>query len=118
MKIEFKKITHEPKEFSLSLNECSLQGRVWKVEKSLFCIDAHLSGSIELICDLSGEEYVQELDEKLNIKVSDGIYAPKPEDEEFDVIEFFHGVLDLEELLRGELESIRLSYHSRGDSLE
>lgn len=118
MKIEFKKITHEPKEFSLSLNKCSLQGRVWKVEKSLFYVDAHLSGSIELICDLSGEEYVQELDEKLNIRVSDGIYAPKPEDEEFDVVEFFHGVLDLEELLRGELESIRLSYHSRGDSLE
>ncbi|CAE10993.1 conserved hypothetical protein [Wolinella succinogenes] len=116
MRIDFKKITREPKKFSLSAFGCDMEGSIQKIEVNLFQVDAKLRGEIELICDRSGEEYTQKLDEELNLKVSDGLYTPGSEEEDFDVMEFFGGQLDMEELLASELESIRLSYHVKEDS--
>ncbi|MGP1449803.1 MAG: hypothetical protein ACTTJS_01590 [Wolinella sp.] len=111
MKIDFKKFSKEPKKIAFSSQGCEIEGVVWKLDGNLYQLDATLHGEIELVCDLSGEEYTRTLNERLYFRVSDGLYNPKDDDEEFDVVEFFHGALDMDELLSSELESIRLDYH-------
>lgn len=118
MKIDFKKLTKEPKNFSFEAFGCKLEGKVWKIDFSLYGLEALLSGTVELICDRSGEAFSRELREEFALRISDGIYTPREDDEEFDVIEFFDGFIDMESLLEGELESIRLGYHTKDDSQE
>ena len=53
-----------------------------------------IRGTIELVCDLSGESYNEGLNEDLE-----------------DIVECENGQIDLEEILRSELEMIRCDYH-------
>ena len=69
-----------------------------------------LRGTIELICDLSGESYNEELNEDLEFYLSNGQIDLDSEHFE-DIVECENGQIDLEEILRSELEMIRCDYH-------
>ena len=62
-----------------------------------------IRGTIELVCDLSGESYNEGLNEDLEFYLSNGHFE--------DIVECENGQIDLEEILRSELEMIRCDYH-------
>ena len=69
-----------------------------------------IRGTIELICDLSGESYNEELNDDLEFYLSNGQIDLDSEHFE-DIVECENGQIDLEEILRSELEMIRCDYH-------
>ena len=69
-----------------------------------------LSGSITLICDLSGEEYDKALQEDLEFYLSGEIVHLDSFEE---VVECKGGEINFEEILEGELEMIRCDYHTK-----
>lgn len=119
MKIEFRKISHEPKKFSLNLKdidfEVGINGSIAKVKNNLLKIEANIIGKINLICDRSGEEYIKDIDSTLTLFASQGMWSGNHIDEHFDVIEFFDSHIDLDSIFLSEIESIKLEYHSKED---
>ena len=63
-----------------------------------------------MICDLSGETYFQNLNEVLDFYLSDGVISLESGNFS-DIVECESGMIDLEEILRSELEMIRCDYH-------
>lgn len=120
MKIEARKITSTPKKFTLNLNSqkhnVKIEGSFYKLTNGLIKIDSAIKGSINLICDLSGEDFVKNLDENITLFAKDGIWKNQINQvdcENFDVIEFFDGCIDLEFIFQSELESMQLDYHTK-----
>lgn len=74
-----------------------------------------LKGKITLVCDASGEEYEKTLDESLEFYLSDGMVHLNNESFE-EIIECENGKIDLNEILRSELEMICCDYHRKDDS--
>lgn len=111
MKIDFKKVSREPKYFELVSDDLSFCGYVRHKSGQLYEFSASLVGEIELVCDRSGEEYVRKLDEHFSYLLSDGIFTTTDSTrEESEVVEFFEGHIDVAFLLESELESIRSEY--------
>lgn len=116
MRIQARKISSAPKAFELHSQGLCFKGEIFAKDRGLFCIDAHLAGEIALICDRSGEEFLQSIDEKLVLYIADGLWDTQSQRfEAFDVIECFDGFIDLDSILQSEIESIKLDYHSKGD---
>ncbi|MCE3047695.1 hypothetical protein LW138_06370 [Helicobacter sp. faydin-H17] len=113
MKIEFKKISSVPKSFSLQKGDLSFSGEVKRIDAKLFEIQSLLHGKISLICDRSGEEYQEQINENLVLFASNGIWDKQSQNksDDFDVIEFFEGFIDFEYILQSEIDSIQMQYH-------
>ena len=76
----------------------------------MLSLEGKIRGQIELICDVSGELYIQELDYPLALYIADGIWNIQSQSkrlDSFEVIEFFDGFVDLTYILASEIESIR-----------
>lgn len=119
MKIEFKRIGREAREFSLVSDGLLMQGKVFRDKENLYLIEALLEGSLEVVCDVSGEVYLKPIREDLLLRVSDGFFSPSREGDGpiDDVIECFDGFLDLDEILAGEVALISSGYHRRDEDL-
>ncbi|WP_233709548.1 DUF177 domain-containing protein [Helicobacter pametensis] len=92
-----------------------LEGEVTRISSKLFRLDALLQGEIDLICDRSGEEYREYIDERLTLLISNGLWDQQSQDnrDDFDVIEFFEGFIDFEYILQSEIDSIQMQYHTK-----
>lgn len=123
MKIEFRKIAFEPKNFALNLKDddfdIAIKGTILRTSDDLIKIDSHLSGKIRLICDRSGEEFMKDLDLHLVLFAKNGKWSAKKHessgesDENLAVIEIFDNFVDLDSIFLGEIESIKLDYHTK-----
>ncbi len=109
MKIAFKKVGFNKKDITIKSDRLSLHGSIRRGEDGLVAMDATLDGTTEVECIRCGEIFTKVVDEKLSLKFSDGCY--KGFDEEADVIEFYDGVIDFDEVVKTEAESIKLDYH-------
>lgn len=116
MKIAFRKVASTPKDIALECGGVRLEGQLERVDSTLLRLSARMCGELELICDSSGESYMQELDEPLVLYISEGLWDMQSQSkklESFDVIEFFDGFVDLHYILESEIESIRSDYHTK-----
>lgn len=121
MKIEFRKIAFEPKNFALNLKDSDfdikITGTILRQSDDLIKITSHFSGEIALVCDRSGEEFMKDLDLDLVLFAKNGKWnETKREshgDENLAVIEIFENSIDLNEIFLGEIESIKLDYHTK-----
>ena len=123
MKIEFRKIAFEPKNFALNLKDddfdIAIKGTILRTSDDLIKIDSHLSGKIQLICDRSGEEFMKDLDLHLVLFAKNGKWSENKReshsesDENLAVIEIFDNFVDLDAIFLGEIESIKLDYHTK-----
>lgn len=115
MKIEARKITSNPRNFSLDLVSDSykikVNGNLSKLSNGLIKIDSTMAGELDCICDLSGEEFRKNINDEIVLFAKDGIWNSHQDRDYFDVIEFFGGYIDLEFIFKSELESIRLDYY-------
>ena len=109
MKIEFKKIPQEKKEFNTSLNSVKIEGTFCRISQSLVKIDAVLKGSTDIDCCRCGITEQIEVDEELQLLLSDGLY--KGDESEYLLIEVENSLIDFNEIIESELNSIKSDYH-------
>ena len=109
MKIEFRKVPQTPREFKASLDSVEIEGTFCKISQSLVKIDAVLKGSTEIDCCRCGITDTITLDEEANFLLSDGIYK-KSESEDL-VIEIDNSLIDFDDIIESELESIKSDYY-------
>lgn len=112
MRVSFRKITTQSSPFSVSLGEIVCSGSFVKRNDGLVGVEGSLQGSLLLPCDLCGEEFELSLDEPFEAIASEGFYHPEEDSENSEfVVEFLDGELDFQELVQGELESVKTDYH-------
>ena len=109
MKIEFRKVPQTPKEFKASLDSVEIEGTFCKISQSLVKIDAVLKGNTQIDCCRCGITDTITLDEEANFLLSDGIYK-KSESEDL-VIEIDNSLIDFDDIIESELESIKSDYY-------
>ena len=114
MKIDLEKLPRERKDFYIKLSgdfgEAEFCGFYFK-DGSFLAIDGAIRGDIYVICDISGERFVDILDEKLKIKVTNGSY--KGFDEEYDRVECDSGIFDFEAFLEDEIRMFQNDYQKK-----
>jgi hypothetical protein len=109
MKIEFKKVPQLPKEVSYVHASVKIEGTFCKISQSLVKIDAVLQGNTDIDCCRCGISNTILVDEKLNFLLSDGVYS-NTESEDL-VIEMENGLVDFDEIIQSELDSIKSDYY-------
>jgi uncharacterized metal-binding protein YceD (DUF177 family) len=109
LEIAFRKIAKEALDFELTKENIKLFGKVFRKSSNLVLLKADLVGQLGHICDRCGKDLNVEINEPLEILLSDGIY--KDEMDKIDVVEFYGGAIDFDEILQSEIESIKSGYH-------
>lgn len=109
MKIPFRKIGTSSQEFHIHENDADFKGALIHHQRSLIMLNGHIKGTLNVTCDICAENFDTILDEKLTFLLSDGIF--NGHDEDYDVVESLNGIIEIDELLSSELESIRSDYH-------
>ena len=116
MKIEFRKAPQTSKELEIDYNSVKIEGTFCKISQSLVKIDAVLKGSTDIDCCRCGIAEVIEVDEELHLLLSDGVY--KKDESEYLVIEVENGLIDFNEIIESELNSIKSDYHICNNCLQ
>ena len=109
MKIEFRKVPQINKELEFNYNSVKIEGTFCRISQSLVKIDAVLKGSTDIDCCRCGITEQIEVDEKLQLLLSDGIY--KGDESEYLLIEVENSLIDFDEIIQSELNSIKSDYH-------
>ncbi|MBT3279917.1 MAG: hypothetical protein HOF69_03455 [Campylobacteraceae bacterium] len=109
MKIEFRKIPFEAKDFSFTSNSVIFEGNFGKISPTLAKFDAKMSGTIPSSCYKCGENMDLEINETIDFIVSDGIYSDDKHEE--TVIEVDNNIIDFDQLIDSEITSINSDYH-------
>lgn len=116
MKIEFRKVPQTPKELIIESDSVKIEGTFCKISQSLVKVDAVLLGNTEIDCCRCGITEVIEVDEELHLLLSDGVY--KKDESEYLVIEVENSLIDFDEIIESELNSIKSDYHMCKDCLQ
>ena len=116
MKIEFRKVPQTTKELVVDYNSVKIEGTFCRISQSLVKIDAVLKGSTDIDCCRCGITEEIEVDEELHLLLSDGVY--NKDESEYLVIEVENNLIDFDEIIESELNSIRSDYHICDDCLQ
>ena len=116
MKIEFRKAPQTPKELEIEYNSVKIEGIFCKISQSLVKVDAVLLGNTDIDCCRCGISEIIEVDEELHLLLSDGVY--NKDESEYLVIEVENNLIDFDEIIESELNSIKSDYHICKDCLQ
>ena len=112
MKIEFRKVPLQSSEFDISSDSVKFSGTFSKISSQLAKVDGHLKGEYLAECCKCGESFPLVLDDESRFLISDGIYScDHNEEEELIVVEVDNHIIDFDELLHSEIESLKSEYH-------
>ncbi len=106
MKISFRKIPKDATPFTLKGDELECKG-TFRQNGEYVDLKMKINGSYDTICDSCGDEYKEIADDSLEVRVIDGYYKG----DEIDIIEMHDGVMDLDAIFEGEIESLKSGYH-------
>ena len=107
MKIEFRKIPYTKSDFSITEERLCCSGNFYKESNKIVLTDMSISGKLQANCDRCGEKFDLQVDEKVAIKVCDGV----TESEDLDVVECQNHMVDFDEIAKSEIASILSDYH-------
>ncbi|MGA9045303.1 YceD family protein [Sulfuricurvum sp.] len=108
MKIAFKKLGSQPLHFEANSDNTFFSGDIILKKSNLAQLNGTITGSISIPCDLCAEEVERSLNEEITFYLSDGIFEGN--DDELDVVEIDNSMVDLDELLKSEIELIKSDY--------
>ena len=114
MKIALRKVGKTPVEFDVASDDVTFKGFLQYHSGKLILLKANLKGLVDVACDLCAKEYKLPVDEEIEFFISDGVYHDEG-NIELDVVESFDSTVDIEEILRSEIELIRGDYHTCED---
>ena len=107
MKIEFRKVPYTAEEFEIVDGELICKGTFFKASNKIISISIDMHGKCAVDCDICGNLFDLAVDEKIALKVVDGI----SEDEDLDMIECQDHMVDFDGIVDGEIASIKSDYH-------
>jgi len=108
MKITFRKLGSLPLHFDANSDNAHFSGDLILKKSNLAQLNGTITGSISIPCDICAEEIEKSLNEEVSFYLSDGIFEGN--DETIDVVEIDQSIIDLEELLKSEIELIKSDY--------
>jgi uncharacterized metal-binding protein YceD (DUF177 family) len=118
MKIPFNSIGSQTTAVTHTLKdedfEVTLEGSLKKKGYGAAELDASFSGVITLDCDGCGEQYSYKLEEKVTLKLTDSPYKAgegNGADQDYDIIEFIDGIIDFDEIIISEVNTIKYDFH-------
>jgi len=111
VKIEFRKIPLDESEFEISSNSVKFLGTFSKISSKLAKINSKLVGKCDVDCCKCGTTFTIPINTEVKFVVSDGIYSSEQDEEEFVIIEVEEHLLDFDEILHSEIESLKSEYH-------
>ena len=111
MQIEFKKVPTIEKEFCLKQNSVEFSGTFCRISQNLATLESKIVGKLLVDCCKCGEEHDIEINESQKFLLSDGEFSSSNERDDEIVIEIENHIIDFDEILSSELESIRSDYH-------
>ncbi len=118
MKIPFQNIGAQPKTIDRTLKgddfEITLQGSLSRKGLGMARLDGTLNGAIQLECDRCGESFAFPVDEKVTLKITDTPHKSSEgadDEQDYDIIEFLDGIVDLDEIIISEVNAIKFDYH-------
>ncbi len=109
MKIVFKKIPQSGVDFETSSDEIKFYGKLEKKSKNLVQCIGRLEGTLVCQCDRCGDDMSLNVNEKVDLLASDGLYESG--DNLLEVMEFFEESIDLNTILLSEVEILKSDYH-------
>jgi uncharacterized metal-binding protein YceD (DUF177 family) len=108
LQIVFDKIGHTPKPLEQSIDGVRLKGTLTKERFHKVLLDSHLDGEIELCCDRCGKSYQHIFDDELRLTITDEAIEDK---DDLDIIEFLDGIIDIDFIIKSEINAIEGSFH-------
>jgi hypothetical protein len=111
MKVALRKIGKTPLDFEIKSDKITFKGYLEYDTGKLILLNAKLSGKINTDCDVCADEFELDVDEDIELYISDGIYDSKNENL-MEVVESMNSMADLDEILASEVELIKSDYHS------
>tara|TARA_B110000046_G_C12751065_1_gene296737 strand:+ start:80 stop:463 length:384 start_codon:yes stop_codon:yes gene_type:complete len=111
MKIEFRKIPLQETEFEIISNSVKFLGTFSKISSKLAKIKSRVTGNYDVDCCKCAVTFSQAIDNQINFLASDGIYSSEQEEEELVIIEVEEHIMDFDEILHSEIESLKSEYH-------
>ena len=108
MKIELRKIPFNKSDFETSLNDIKFKGSFYKETPNIAKIEAILSGEVEVECVKCLNNFTKKVEEELKLIITDRVYNGF--DDEYDVIEINSNIIDFDDIITSEIESIKLEY--------
>jgi len=119
LKIDITKQHRESKEFSYSIKredaDVVFSGK-YKKDGQFLVVDGILEGNIQVVCDLSDQEFFDHINEEINVKFISGVYNGF--DQKYDIIEIDGDLVDLNSFLEEEIESFKLGFHRKEDNFK
>jgi uncharacterized metal-binding protein YceD (DUF177 family) len=109
MKIEFRKVPFKESEFNTSYEDLTLNGIFYKENPHLVKLNGSLKGKVEVSCIKCLNNFTIDIDEKLNLILTDRVFDGF--DEEYDVIEIENSFINFDEIIISEIESIKSDYN-------
>jgi uncharacterized metal-binding protein YceD (DUF177 family) len=110
LKIELKKIPFNESDFKTSFENVVMKGSFYKETPNIVKIDAVLSGEVEVKCVKCLKPFTKKIEEKLKLIITDRIYNGF--DDNYDVIEINSNIIDFDDIIMSEIESIKLDYEN------
>jgi len=110
LKIELKKIPFNKSDFETSLNDIDLKGSFYKETPNIAKVEAILNGEVEVECVKCLESFTRKIEEKLKLIITDKVYSGF--DKEYDIIEINSNIIDFDDIITSEIESIKLDYYN------
>ena len=111
MKIEFRKIPFQKKEFQTDFQNLKLKGVFFKETPNIAKIEAILNGEIEVECIRCTSPLIKTINEELKLIITDRVFNGF--DEIYDVIEINSNIVDFDDIITSEIESEKLDFENR-----
>jgi len=109
VKIAFAKISATPVPFEISRDGLKLSGNLKRKDSKFIECKGKIKGRIPYICDRCGKEFNLDVNESVNLLLSEGVFNDEGH-ENMDVMEFFGAEIDVDEILRSETEAFKSDY--------
>ena len=96
--------------FSVTLSGEIIRPKIYEMAK----LTATLKGRVSLECDRCAATYEEAVDETVTFTLTDTPYKRQEGDtgeQDYDIIEFLDGNVDLDEIIISEINAIRYDYH-------
>lgn len=109
LKIAFAKITTKEQYCELDYEGLILKGNLKRKSDNIVLFKANLNGILAHQCDSCGDDININVNENLELILSDGAFKDEL-GELSDAVEFFDGFIDLSELANSEIQSFKSDY--------
>jgi len=118
MKIPFQNIGPSPKSINCTLEgddfKITIEGTLSKKGLGMARLEGTLKGTVQLVCDRCGDLFPYAVDEKVMLKITDTPHKSSEglgDEQDYDIIEFLDGIVDLDEIITSEVNAIKFDYH-------